>query len=410
MHRFPHACAAAVIVAATIGCGGGAVPSPAGGVAPPSASASPAAPPVAGTGSVPLRAGLTIVSAVSVPEHGDLESIHRITHVDDDSVSLTVSGEMPVEADGAGGARSVRPVRIARTVRREDLLHAREYMQVFDETDPPLFAGTTAVGVSAAILEELRTAGESTLIVSVGRMQLPDMAGSVLGAVPDFAGELNDLTKVRGTLTRVEATPAPFSLVLNDAPATLPAIHARGSFDHLLGSRQAEFWILDDPANPLVLQMHIEELGEYQVVKIAFAPETRVAAPEASAPPSDSALARQLAESGRATVYGIYFDFNSDRIKDESQPVLATIAGVLAGHPDWSLTVEGHTDDVGSAERNLDLSTRRAVAVRRALAEQYGVDPSRLVTAGRGESRPRDTNATLEGRARNRRVELVKMP
>ena len=83
---------------------------------------------------------------------------------------------------------------------------------------------------------------------------------------------------------------------------------------------------------------------------------------------------------------------------------------VMRRHPDWKLSVDGHTDSIGTDQANLDLSRRRAASVKTALTSRYHVDAVRLTTAGYGESRPKDTNDTLEGRARNRRVELVRSP
>jgi OOP family OmpA-OmpF porin len=75
---------------------------------------------------------------------------------------------------------------------------------------------------------------------------------------------------------------------------------------------------------------------------------------------------------------------------------------------DWKLTVEGHTDNIGGDTYNLDLSKRRALAVKEALVAQYDIAPERLTNDGFGASRPVESNETLEGRARNRRVELVR--
>jgi outer membrane protein OmpA-like peptidoglycan-associated protein len=75
---------------------------------------------------------------------------------------------------------------------------------------------------------------------------------------------------------------------------------------------------------------------------------------------------------------------------------------------DWRITIEGHTDNVGTDAYNQDLSTRRAAAVKDALVRDFKVPAGRLTTAGFGESRPRETNDTIAGRARNRRVELVR--
>ena len=101
-------------------------------------------------------------------------------------------------------------------------------------------------------------------------------------------------------------------------------------------------------------------------------------------------------------------DFNSDRIREESKPTLQEIAELLRKHVDWDLAIEGHTDSIGSDAANLDLSRRRAAAVKNVLTSNHGIDASRLSTGGHGEARPRDRNDTLEGRARNRRVELVR--
>jgi len=141
-----------------------------------------------------------------------------------------------------------------------------------------------------------------------------------------------------------------------------------------------------------------------QVVRIEFPADTSTSA--AGAP----TIATQLALTGKAEIYGIYFDFASDRIKEESAPVLTEIAKVLSDNPAWRLSVDGHTDSIGGDTSNLDLSKRRAAAVKQALVARYKVTPARLMTDGFGASRPKDTNATLEGRARNRRVELIRQP
>ena len=107
-------------------------------------------------------------------------------------------------------------------------------------------------------------------------------------------------------------------------------------------------------------------------------------------------------------VYGIYFDFASDSLRAESEPVLREIATALNAHPDWKLTITGHTDSIGGAASNLELSRKRSARVRRALVEQFHVADARLTTSGYGAGQPKDVNSTVEGRARNRRVELVR--
>lgn len=115
-----------------------------------------------------------------------------------------------------------------------------------------------------------------------------------------------------------------------------------------------------------------------------------------------------LAERGRVATQGIYFDTGSDRIRPESTPTLKEIAAMLAEHPDLSLLIEGHTDNVGAAAANQTLSERRAAAVKASLVAQFGAPAARLATAGFGASKPAAPNTTDEGRQQNRRVELVR--
>jgi OmpA-OmpF porin, OOP family len=115
-----------------------------------------------------------------------------------------------------------------------------------------------------------------------------------------------------------------------------------------------------------------------------------------------------LAAKGRVATQGIYFDTGSDRIRPESTPTLKEIGAMLKDHPELKLTIEGHTDNVGSAESNQALSEKRAAAVRQFLIDSYQVDAARLQAKGLGQTKPAGSNDTPEGRQNNRRVELVK--
>jgi outer membrane protein OmpA-like peptidoglycan-associated protein len=118
-------------------------------------------------------------------------------------------------------------------------------------------------------------------------------------------------------------------------------------------------------------------------------------------------MADQLRKSCHVELSGIYFNTGSARLLEESQPALRAISQVVVQSKEPVLTIEGHTDNVGTAEFNQALSEKRAAAVREALVSQFGVPPGRLVTKGFGFTHPLETNATVEGRARNRRVELA---
>lgn len=117
----------------------------------------------------------------------------------------------------------------------------------------------------------------------------------------------------------------------------------------------------------------------------------------------------QLDETGRVVTHGILFDPDSYVIKGESFKTLKNIGQLLEEDPGLRLSIEGHTDSDGTEEHNLELSRQRAQAVCDYLIKTYHVDGSRLKAEGQGEGSPIDTNDTPEGKANNRRVELVKI-
>ena len=119
-------------------------------------------------------------------------------------------------------------------------------------------------------------------------------------------------------------------------------------------------------------------------------------------------MLRDLAATCRVVVPGVYFEFDSDELNPASAPWIGLVARLLDRHPDWTVTIEGHTDSIGGARYNQGLSERRAAALRRELVTRHGIVAARLGTGGFGASRPLEPNTTLEGRARNRRVELVR--
>ena len=108
------------------------------------------------------------------------------------------------------------------------------------------------------------------------------------------------------------------------------------------------------------------------------------------------------------TLRGVNFHFNSDQLTDESMLILDDVATTLLSHPELRLEVAGHTDSEGDDAYNLDLSQRRAESVRTYLVSR-GIDPDKLSARGYGEQRPVGTNNSADGRAANRRVELIRL-
>lgn len=117
----------------------------------------------------------------------------------------------------------------------------------------------------------------------------------------------------------------------------------------------------------------------------------------------------KLITEGKYVTHGILFDVNSDRIKPESYGVLKDIAGVLTENSEVKVKIIGHTDSDGDDKSNMDLSKRRAAAVKATLSKEFNIDASRMETDGKGESQPADKNDTPTGKANNRRVEFVRL-
>jgi outer membrane protein OmpA-like peptidoglycan-associated protein len=396
---------------------------------------------------IPLCQGLTIVTAVNQAD-GDYESIKTIESATDAAVRLKYSVERRV-VDLLLGTEKQEKYTLFRTVRRADLQSATLYEQQFSTELPETIPETTAIGTSTAVLTALKTKGEAKLGIFIPYTQIkPPIDRNVHPNVYD--------NQMVATITRTGTGPVLLPVIVNDVPVKLPTIQATGDF---FGDK-SEFFFLDDPGNPLALMFRIgigfirpispETLKACEQAKAKGLDPTRVglvgcdrpngadrdvlrvvkinyrcAEPAAQlaagggasagrgagggAVAAASGLEQALAQKGTVDVYSIYFSFNSDAIRDESEPTLKEIADVLKRHADWKLRVAGHTDGIGTDQYNVDLSKRRAAAVKDALVKRYAIDPNRLTTNGFGKSQPKDTNDTLDGRARNRRVELTRL-
>ncbi len=119
-------------------------------------------------------------------------------------------------------------------------------------------------------------------------------------------------------------------------------------------------------------------------------------------------LYQEIQQSGKALVYGIYFDTDSATVKAESADALKAISNLMQSHPELNLYVVGHTDDTGTSDHNLGLSSRRAASVVEALEADYSLESERLEAAGVGPYAPVAGNESDEGQRLNRRVELVR--
>jgi outer membrane protein OmpA-like peptidoglycan-associated protein len=155
---------------------------------------------------------------------------------------------------------------------------------------------------------------------------------------------------------------------------------------------------------PAEIWLHINayklEYEVYIVEKQAMEQQVKVDA---------AAMASNIADTGSVAIYGINFDTAKSDIKPESEPAIDEIAKLLTNNPTLKVYIVGHTDMVGDAASNVKLSQARAQSVITALVSKHGIAAARLLAFGNGPYAPVASNKTDDGRAKNRRVELVEI-
>lgn len=338
---------------------------------------------------IPLKPGMRVVNAWR-RFNGDVEGILTINSVEKDKVTFEYSStgfQSPTSVEGT-------KTNTTRTLCRSDLNSAQIYITEHEADFPNIFPGTTAFTMPVQLFQQVKSTGKiHWQYREYYRMGSP-------GRFVPFPWQ--------GELARVESQDVPFPVILNDEQVQVPTIHLKGLVNFSGAAKikklipvseteneEAEVYVIDNPENPLCVLYKQGAVFQVKIVKITIPIQKPV--PQ---------LEEQLAKQKKAVVYGIYFDFDKDTIKPESEPVLKEIVKAMTDNPDWKLRVDGHTDNIGGDAHNLDLSKRRAAAVKTSLVERYHISADRLTTNGFGASSPIDRNDTLEGRARNRRVEL----
>ena len=331
---------------------------------------------------------------------GDYTPSMVVTDVNPASVTIVMHATHGREGGGE------EDVGIDTRMMRSAMSDGRIYRQVWITTDPLVLAGTTTMILSAAVMHDIATKGSAPLtvvdLVGVKSQANLSQITSLMRALTSDSGATG--TPYSGTMTRVAPGTVPFTILVNDRLVTVPAIHMRGALSYH-GEQYADgLQVLADPAFPLVLADTIPSGansghgGGGRVISITY-PDTNAV----------KRLEDDLAAKRPVEIYDIYFDYNSAVIKPESDSILRQLGTIMQRHPDWKLRVTGHTDSIGgSGAGNRVLSQRRAAAVKEALTSRYGIAAGRLDSGGAGDSQPLATNATLEGRARNRRVELTR--
>ncbi|MBS0383574.1 MAG: OmpA family protein [Proteobacteria bacterium] len=314
-----------------------------------------------------------------------------------------------------------------RSVRRQDIAQSTRINLFYSSNDPGIFAGQTFLETSVKALAQLKSGKDVPYVIGVidGENPLGGVGAMLQGVASQptagqpgttpLAGLASLLatsaahTYYRGSLRRVEGAPVMLPVLLNGARVSLPAIHAQGTVANGDKAIQMQFWWLDSPAWPLTLKWSMATRGhaaDQQVTKIDL--PTPQAASATSVPGgATNALAHRLQTACHLELSGIYFNTGSALLLPESQPALRQIAQVVRQSGMPVLEVQGHTDNIGTAAFNEQLSQQRAAAVRQALVTQFGIAPGKLTSKGFGFTRPVESNDTVAGRARNRRVELA---
>ena len=340
---------------------------------------------------IPLAPDLTVTTAIAEPQ-GDYESRKRLAVRDEEGWWLEYSASVPDAGEPA-------TIRSARRLHFDDLASARTYRNHFESDTQEDYPGTTALGTSSIVLEELHGMGRARFSV-VGEQRF--MQGALEGF--EFAAGLFDNPNLRFKGELETGEKGHLTVLVNGIEQPLPVLHAKGRLtatDEAI--IDAELAFLDQSDNPLALTWRIGD-KTLRVVRIDFPSPTPEAV--ADAEPSAPAPSAELQQKKRIVLPGLYFDFASAVLQPESGRALREIVAI-ANAVEGTLRIEGHTDAIGSDARNLALSKARAEAVCSAL---IALDPSlqsRLIAVGFGETRPVASNDTLEGRARNRRVELA---
>lgn len=273
---------------------------------------------------------------------------------------------------------STRGLFSRRDVMIRDRQSARAYVLGYSARMPSSIPGTTSLGLSSAILQELRAQGRTrvTLVYS------------------------EKLARIDCNLTTT-AVDARIPVIVEDRILEVPTVQARVNCGSGNRTGTGTFIVASDVNNPILIESTLQFSWEQR-------PRTNRVTRIVAGPGLQNEMRHALETLGAYDVYGLLFDFDSAQLRPETAQLVREIAVMLQANPHWTILIAGHTDSTGGVEHNQRLSERRADAVRQALISN-GVAASRLRSVGHGMSQPKADNATIAGRAINRRVEFRRL-
>lgn len=315
------------------------------------------------TGPFTVHKGLDITRAFTSSFGPDAEEYNKIGAVTKEGYEINYS--------------DTRGTVAKRIVLHVDSKAARNYLIGFDPRVKLIIPGTTSLGVSTAAFEQLRSTGKSEIAL---------MYDTKLSTIP-------------GVLTVVQKD-FRVPVLIEQQIVEIPALRASGEFRSGKRTGRGDFIFMDDKNQPVLIQYYIDFSWEKR-------PRTLRTVRVTAGQSQQKAMEQTLKTVRKLDLYGIRFDFGKASLRPDASNVIRDVAKTLKVNPTWTLSIKGHTDSIGGVGYNFKLSEKRARSVKNALVSQ-GISAKRLNSSGLGPSEPKASNDTLQGRALNRRVELVR--
>ena len=305
-------------------------------------------------------------------------------------ITTMFTNEFGRDADGRTEIMTVSPEAVSlqysstrglfsrRDILISDRQSARSYVLGFSARMPTVIPGSTSLGISSAVLQELRSNGRAALTLIYSE----------------------NLDRIDCILTRT-AVDVRVPVIIEDRIAEIPTVQARVNCASGNRTGAGQFVVANDVNNPVLIESTLNFNWEQRARTNRI---TRVIAGLGL----QAEMRHALETLGTYDVYGLLFDFDSAQLRPETAQLVREIAVMLQQNPNWTILIAGHTDSTGGVEHNLRLSERRADSVKQALISN-GVAANRLQSVGHGMSKPKADNSTLAGRAINRRVEFRRL-
>ena len=311
-----------------------------------------------------MHPGKVVTTTFANDFGGDADARTEIMSVTSEVVSLQYS--------------STRGLFTRRDVLVRDRQSARAYVLGYSSRMPTVIPGSTSLGISSAILQELRTTGRAALTLihseNLDRIECNLVATAVDVRVP---------------------------VIIEDRILDVPTVQARVNCGSGNRTGTGQFVVANDVNNPVLIELTLNFSWEQR-------PRTNRVTRVVAGLGLQAEMRQALDTLGTYDVYGLLFDFDSATLRPETAQLVREIAVMLQQNPNWTILIAGHTDNIGGAEYNMRLSEQRAASVKQALISN-GISPNRLQSVGHGMTKPKADNSTLAGRAINRRVEFRRL-